>query len=80
MHNDLVIDRQGGATMAEQEHRHCLNRLISITGLAEGMDHRQLAAAVDEALACNGRRACSSHLACSWLAADLAASLAKRYR
>lgn len=66
--------------MADRDHRQCLNRLIALCAEVEGLDHRQLAAEVDQALACNGRRACTSHLACSWLAADLAATLARRYR
>lgn len=69
-----------GAIMEESDQRHCLNRLLALSSEVEALDHRRLAAEVDQMLACNGRRACSSHLACSWLAADLAASLARRYR
>lgn len=65
--------------MRGQDHRHCLNRLISLSAEAESLDHRVIAAEVDRMLACNGRRACCSHLPCSWLAAELAANLAQRY-
>lgn len=66
--------------MAEQDHRQCLNRLVSLSAEAEGVDHRQLAAEVDRVLVCTGRRGCASHLACSWLAADLATALSRRFR
>lgn len=66
--------------MADTEHRSCLNRLFRLSSEAHSLDHHMVAAEVDQVLACNGRRACSSHLACSWLASDLAATLAQRYR
>lgn len=53
---------------------------MSLSAEAEQHDHRVVAAEVDRMLACNGRRACSAQLACSWLAAELASSLAQRYR
>ncbi|HLO78091.1 MAG TPA: hypothetical protein VK196_16675 [Magnetospirillum sp.] len=66
--------------MSDHQNRRCLNELIALSAQTDTMDHRAVAAKVDQMLACNGRRACTSHLACSWLAADLAASLADRYR
>lgn len=66
--------------MGDQNHRVCLNRLISLSAEAESLDHRIVAAEVDRMLSCNGRRACCSLLPCSWLAAELAANLARRYR
>lgn len=66
--------------MADRDHRTCLNQLMSLSAEAEQHDHRVVAAEVDRMLACNGRRACSAQLACSWLAAELASSLAQRYR
>lgn len=66
--------------MGDHHQRTCLNRAMSFSAEAENHDHRMVADEVDRMLACNGRRACSSHLACSWLAAELAAKLARRYR
>lgn len=66
--------------MGDNKQRACLNRAMSLSAEAEQCDHRAVADEVDRMLACNGRQACSTLLACSWLAAELAAKLARRYR
>lgn len=66
--------------MADHEHRNCLNHLFRLSAEAHALDHTRVAAEVDRMLACNGRRACTAYLTCSWLASDLATSLAQRYR
>lgn len=69
-----------GATMGDHQHRNCLNRLLTLSSEMDGHDHQTLAAEVDRMLVCNGRRVCSAKLACSYLAAELAAGLVQRYR
>lgn len=59
--------------------QQCLNRLFMLSDAANTLDHRQVAVEVDGVLACCGRHACSSQLACSWLASELARSLMQRY-
>lgn len=66
--------------MGDHHNRNCLNRLLTLSGETDCHDHQTLAAEVDRMLVCNGRRVCSAKLACSWLAAELAANLAQRYR
>lgn len=66
--------------MGDQQSRTCLTRAMSLSSEAEECDHRVVADEVDRMLACNGRHACTTHLACSWLAAELATKLARRYR
>lgn len=66
--------------MGDHQHRNCLNRLLTLSTEMDVHDHKTLAAEVDRMLGCNGHRACSSKLACSWLANELAAGLVQRYR
>lgn len=74
------MQKSQGAMMGEQQHRTCLNQLISWSAEVDCHDHRAVAAEVDRMLSCNGQRMCPAHLACSWLAAELASHLANRYR
>lgn len=66
--------------MGDHQQRSCLNRAMSLSAETENCDHRMVADEVDRMLACNGRHACATQLACSWLAAELASALARRYR
>lgn len=69
-----------GATMGEHHQRNCLNRLMILNSEMDAHDHKAVAAEVDRMLVCNSRHGCSAKLTCSWLAAELAAGLAQRYR
>lgn len=66
--------------MGENQHRACLNRLLALSAEMHAHDHQTLAAEVDRMLVCNGQRGCAAKLACSWLATEMAAGLAQRYR
>lgn len=66
--------------MGEQQNRQCLNRLMALSAEGDELDRQQMAHEIDRMLACNGRRGCCSHLACSWLAVELSGQLAQRYR
>jgi hypothetical protein len=66
--------------MGEARQRQCLNDLLSLRDHADGVEHKVLTAELDRVIACSGRLACLSHLACSWVASEMASSLMQRYR
>ncbi|MCR6632998.1 MAG: hypothetical protein NVV74_24755 [Magnetospirillum sp.] len=66
--------------MGDPHHRQCLNRLLTLSGQADALADHEVASEVDRMLACNGRRACVSHLACACLASEMASRLARRFR
>lgn len=58
--------------------RACFGHLLGLDG--PSCEAGTLSRAVDQVLGCRQRYACRSHLACSWVAAELAAELMRRYR
>ena len=66
--------------MGDVRHRQCLNNLLSLSERVDAVEHKVLTAELDRVIACSGRLACLSHLACSWLASEMASGLMQRYR
>jgi len=66
--------------MGKTRQRQCLIDLLSLRDNAETVEHKVLTAELDRVIACSGRLACLSHLACSWIASEMATSLMQRYR
>lgn len=66
--------------MPADVERACFGRLMALSDDLASRDNREVTQAVDRVLACCRRRHCRTHLACSWMASDLASRLMERFR
>ena len=60
--------------------RVCFSRLMALSNDIASLDNNAVTQAIDSVLGCGGRYNCRSHLACSWMASELASRLMERFR
>lgn len=65
--------------MLSESERACFGQLMALCDVVATIDPHVVSHAVDEALSCECRHRCPSHLACSWLVSDLATRLMDRF-
>lgn len=66
--------------MPADVERACFGRLMALSDDIATLDSRVVTQAVDRVLVCGRRYHCRNHLACSWMASDLASRLMDRFR
>lgn len=66
--------------MPAETERTCFGRLMALSHEIATIDSDVVTRAVDGVLTCGRRYNCRSHLACSWMASELATRLMERFR